>query len=75
MMNGNATHYTKPFRTKVKAKTKEEAAEKVKNFALRKMTLVLVEEKLFATDDLAKLERQFEQMNIEMDKIFGGKNG
>ncbi len=70
MENGNSTYYTQPFRTKIKAKSREEAADKVKDFALRKMTLVIREEKDYDSSDLNKLNKQFDEVNKNMNDVF-----
>lgn len=71
MMNGNSTHYTAPFRTKVKAKTIEEAVNKLKTFALSKMTLCVVEEKDFNNkDELKNLQNTFDELSKKMESYF-----
>jgi hypothetical protein len=66
MKVGNTTYYTKTFRTKVTADNFEQAKEKVTNFALNKMTLVIVPEDKFNETDISKLEnisKQCEEIN------------
>lgn len=70
MQVGNKTHYTAPFRTKIKAKTRKEAVDKLTSFALNKMTLCVHEEKDFHNSDLSKMQQTFDRMSIEMDKFF-----
>lgn len=74
MQTGDKTHYTQPFRTKVMAKSRDEAAEKVTNFALRKMTLVLREEKDYSSDDLNQINKQFDEVNKTMNDVFEKMN-
>lgn len=78
MVSGNKTHYTAPFRTKIMATTRKEAMDKLSNFALRKMTLQIIEEKDFDSSDLMKLQKHFEDLNNkfqeQLDKIFSSTN-
>lgn len=74
MEAGNRLYYTQPFRTKVKAKSREEAAEKVKDFALRKMNLVIREEKDYNSSDINKINKQFDEINKSMNDVFGKMN-
>jgi BMFP domain-containing protein YqiC len=67
---GNKIQYTPPNRTKVKARNREEAVEKMKNFAMRKMTLVIREEKDYDSSDLGKINAEFEKLNNYMENIF-----
>lgn len=69
MENGNTTHYTKPFRTKVKARNYEEAKEKVEKFALAKMKLVIMSEDGFDKSDLSDLNRSFDDLNKQYEKM------
>lgn len=69
MQSGGKTHYTQPFRTKVKAKTREEAKDKVINFAMAKMTLQVIEEKDFDSTELMKLQKEFDKLNEQFTKI------
>ena len=69
MQTGNKTHYTQPFRTKVKAKTREEAKDKVINFAMNKMTLQVIEEKDFNSTEMMKLQKEFDKLNEQFTKI------
>lgn len=54
MVNGITTHYTQPFRVKIKAKSRKEAVAKVERIALQKMTLVIMDEQDFHTSDVQK---------------------
>lgn len=74
MQSGDTKYYTQPFRTKVKAKSREEASEKVKDFALRKMTLVIREKKDYDSSDLNKINKQFDEVNKTMDDVFKKMN-
>jgi len=74
MQTGSTTHYTKPFRTKVIAKSRDEAQRKVTDFALRKMTLVLREEKDYNLDDLNKINKEFDEVNKTMNDVFENMN-
>lgn len=64
------TFYTSAFRTKVKGKDYEDAKEKLINFAMSKMKLVVVSENKFSKSDLASFEKTFEKLNNEMNKLF-----
>lgn len=68
------TYYTKPFRTKVKAKDIDEARQKVEDFALRKMKLVIVEESKYDQTDLSGFQKSFDKISAEMDKVFKKMN-
>jgi len=68
MVNGNKTHFTQPFRTKIKAKTREEARKKVTDFALQKMTLVVVDENKFNSSEISQITEQFEKLNEQIKK-------
>jgi hypothetical protein len=68
--SGNKTFYTQPFRTKVKAKSFEEAKEKATKFALGKMKLVIVSEDGFDKTDLSKFEKGFDDIYKQMDELF-----
>lgn len=78
MQNGNTTHYTEPFRTSVKAKNREEAVEKLNQFALKKMTLCIHDEANFIKSDYSKIQQDFNYMNKAMkdmeDKFKNIKN-
>lgn len=67
---GNKTIFTQPFRTRVMAKSEEEAKNKVTNFALGKMKLVIVPEKDYRSTQLSNLSNLFEELNEKMKKIF-----
>ena len=67
MENGKNSFYTKPFRTKVKAKNYDEAKQKVVDFALRKMELVIVSEDKFGETDLSQFEDSFNDLKNQMD--------
>lgn len=70
MISGSKTHYTSPFRTKVKAKTKTEAVDKITSFALSKMTLCVVEEKDFNKSEIMKIQKTFNDLNKIMEDTF-----
>lgn len=70
MQVGNKTHYTAPFRTKIRAKTKKEAIDKLTPFALNKMTLCIHEEQDFKNSDISKMQRTFDSISDEMNKFF-----
>lgn len=70
MINGSTTHYTQPFRTKVFAKTRDEAKEKVSKFALQRMTLVVVDEDSYKAKEIYKMHEEFDKMNKEFDRVF-----
>jgi len=74
METKNRVDYTRPYRTKVKAKSFEEAKEKAIQFALSKMQLVIYEENPSNTnsDDLDKFMHQFDDLNQKM-KDFSDK--
>lgn len=67
---GNKTQYTAKNRTKVRAKSREEAAEKLTKFAMSKMVLVIHEEKDYSASELGQMDKLFEQFNDLMDKTF-----
>jgi len=69
MITGNKTYYTQPFRTKVKAKTREDAKDRVINFAMHKMTLCVIEEKDFDSIEIMKLQKEFDKLNEQFTKI------
>lgn len=71
MVNGNKTHYTAPFRTKIRAKTREEAVAKLGEFAISKMKLVIVDEKDFSKEDISKMVNSFNKLNEQFEKILG----
>jgi hypothetical protein len=68
METKSGVYYTRPYRTKVKAKSFAEAKEKAIQFALSKMQLVIYEENPSNTnsDDLNKFMRQFDDLNQKM---------
>jgi hypothetical protein len=70
MINGSTTHYTQPFRTKVFAKTRDEAKKKVSDFALQRMTLVVVDEDSYKAQEIYKMRDEFDKMNKEFDRVF-----
>jgi len=74
MQTGDKIYYTQPFRTKVMAKSREEASKKVEDFALRKMTLVIREEKDYDSSDLNKINKQFDEVNKTMNDVFENMN-
>ena len=69
MISGNKTHYTQPFRTKVKAKTREEAIKKCQDFAMQKMTLVVVEERNFNKNELAIMQQEFDKLTKQFERM------
>ena len=70
MQANGQTFYTQPFRTKVSAKSYEEARNKVAQFALGKMKLVIVPEDSFGRTDLADFQKQFDDLNKKMNDLF-----
>lgn len=68
------TYFTKPFRTTVKAKNKEEAKEKVIDFAMGKMKLIVMEEAEYNKSKLPKmnniLDECFDKIKNIMDNLF-----
>lgn len=78
LVNNGKTHFTAPFRTKVKAKTREEAVDNLTDFALQKMTLQIVEENDFNSSEIMKLQKEFEELNNkfqkQIDELFKPKN-
>lgn len=70
---GGRVVYTKPFRTRVMAKSEDEAKEKLTNFALSKMKLCIVLEQDFDKTELSKIQKMFDdtfqQMNDIVDRI------
>lgn len=73
-LNNNETHYIKPYRTVVKAKTFEEAKEKVTDFAIGKMKLIIMEEKEYSKSNLKTLDdslkSSFDHINRIMSEFF-----
>ena len=67
---GNKNHYTEPFKTTVTAKDKKEALDKVTNFAMNKMKLVIYDEKHFNSSELGRIRKSFSDMNKMMDDFF-----
>ena len=70
---GNSTHYTAPYRTKIRAKNREEASKKCTDFALRKMSLCICEEKDYDSSQLGNLRKSFDDLDKQMDDIFNRK--
>lgn len=72
------THYTRPYKTKVREKNLDEAKEKVCRFTLSKMTLQIFEEKDFDSSEIMIFQKKFEKLNTEfndaMEKVFNNKN-
>lgn len=62
--------YTQPFRTKVQASSYEKAREKVIDFALSQMKLVVVPENKYNETELANLQKNFEVLNTEIEALF-----
>ncbi len=50
-INDSTTHYTQPYRIKVKGKTRKEAVDKCINYAMHSMKLVVVDEKDYNKDE------------------------
>ena len=61
----NVTHYTAPFRTKIKAKSKEDAKQILVDLVMSKMTLEIAEEKDFNSSELMKFKKKFDELNKE----------
>ncbi len=74
MINGDTTHYTQPFRTTVKARSREEAVAKVERFALKKMTLVIVDAGKFEKSELSKFQKTFEELNKSLQWFYKSFN-
>lgn len=69
MVNGNTTHYTQPFRVKMKARSHDEAVAKVERIALQRMKLIIVDEENFQKDHLGVLRNSFKDLNKIFDKF------
>lgn len=69
-----STYYTKPFRTKVKAKNYEEAKDKLTNFVLGKMELIIYPEGDFDKSDLNEFNSEFDKIKEHMDNLFKKHN-
>lgn len=67
VVGANSVYFTKPFRTKVKASTQKEAHKMVRDFAMRKMELVIVNEDNFDKDELSSLDNRFREMQKTFD--------
>ena len=72
-INDSTTHYTQPYRVKVKGKTKQEAVDKCINYAMHSMKLVVVEEKDYNKDELGRINTEFDNLNKRMNEIFNKK--
>ena len=70
MKTGGTTFYTKPFRTKVKAKSYKEAKDKLTKFAMSKMKLVVMTEGQYNEIPMAKMKRELDDVFDSIDKLF-----
>ena len=66
MQSGNTTHYTQPFRTKIKARDRDEAKEKLGKFIMGKMSVVICDENDFKKSDYNSFNKHFEYLNQKM---------
>ena len=62
-------HYTQPYRTKVTAKTRNEAVKKCQDFAMSKMQLVVVDEEFFDKTKLGNIQQMFSTFNKAFDSL------
>lgn len=69
MYAGKRTHYTQPFRTRVKAKSYEEAKEKLASMVLSKMQLVITPEHDFDKTELFMVQSEFNKVNDAMREM------
>lgn len=69
MYAGKRTHYTQPFRTRVKAKSYEEAKEKLASMVLSKMQLVITPEHDFDKTELYMVQSEFNKVNDAMREM------
>jgi hypothetical protein len=77
METKNKIHYTQPFRTKIVAKSREEAKEKLNQFILGKMTVVIIDGDKYDTSEINNINKTFEKAFKEMNTMFeklGNKN-
>ncbi len=70
LKNANKTFYTQPFRTKVMAENLEEAKQKVAEFAMGKMKLIIHEEESFSASDMNRFNEAFEDIHTKMEELF-----
>jgi hypothetical protein len=70
METKNKIHYTQPFRTKIVAKSHKEAKEKLSNFVLGKMTLVIIDGEKYETTDIHNINKHFDKAFQEMNTLF-----
>lgn len=71
METGGKTVFTQPFRTKIRAKNELEAKQKMEDFAMRKMELVIIkegDESAFEKDSLMNIQKDFAEMYDRMEK-------
>lgn len=69
-INDTTTHYTQPYRIKVKGKTRQEAVDKCINYAMHSMKLVVVDEKDYNKDELGRISNDFNNLNQRMNELF-----
>lgn len=73
MASGNKTFYTQPFRTTIKAKSEEEAKDKVIDFVKRKMELIVVKEEDFTGslvgNQIFSIQKMFTEINKSMSQL------
>ncbi len=62
--------FTKPFNTKIKARSLEEAKEKLTVFATQKCKLEIFEEKDYYGSELGKFDSGIDDVFKAMDKMF-----
>jgi hypothetical protein len=74
METKNKVHYTQPFRTKIIAKNKEEAKEKLTQFALNKMTLVIIDDDKYEYSEINEIHKKFDTVFKEMENLFKKHN-
>jgi hypothetical protein len=69
IVNGDKTHYTQPFRTKVYAYNIGQAKERLEKAISKRMELVMVEENEYNTSDLRRMHSQFRGVDALMKEM------
>ena len=71
MFSGNETYYTKPYRTKIKAINYDEARDKLMDFILNKMEIVVIDEDEFGdSDKLTETRKKFDDAENSLKNTF-----
>lgn len=73
MFSGNDTYYTKPHRTKIKAIDYDEAKDKLTDFILNKMEIVIIDEEEFDDSDFiefSEIRKKFDDAENSLKNTF-----